>query len=68
MKYAELTHAVIGCAFEVINELGAGFVESVYQRALMIALRDKHLPALSQFPLQVLFRGESVGTSLRISW
>jgi len=61
MRYAELTHVVIGCAIEVINELGAGFVESVYQRALMIALRNKHLPALSRFPLQVLFRGESVG-------
>ena len=32
MKYEEITKAILGCAFEVINELGAGFLESVYER------------------------------------
>jgi GxxExxY protein len=35
LKYEQITRAVIGCAFEVINELGAGFLESVYEKALL---------------------------------
>jgi len=61
MKYAEVTEAILGCAFEVINELGAGFLESVYERALLLALRQKGLSVVSQHPIRVEFRGQSVG-------
>jgi len=61
MKHEEITREVIGCAFEVINELGAGFLESVYEKALLLALRQKGLTALSQHPVKVMFRGECVG-------
>jgi GxxExxY protein len=61
LRYAEITQSVIGCAFAVINELGAGFLESVYERALLLALRQKGHSALSQQPIKVLFRGECVG-------
>jgi GxxExxY protein len=47
--------------FEVSNELGAGFLESVYQNALVLALRQKGLKGESQKPIAVNFRGESVG-------
>ncbi len=40
-QYGEITEKIIGCAFEVINELGTGFLESVYEKALAIALHDK---------------------------
>jgi len=59
--HTEITETVIGCAFEVIKELGPGFLESVYEKALLLALRQKGLSALAQYPLKVLFRGESVG-------
>jgi GxxExxY protein len=52
---------VIGCAFEVINELGVGFLESVYEKALRLALWQKGLSAVSQHPVKVMFRGECVG-------
>ncbi len=55
-----ITQTVIGWAFEVINELGAGFLESVYEKALLLALRQKGLSALSQCPVKVMFRGECV--------
>ena len=61
LKHEQITKAVIGCAFEVINELGGGFLESVYERALLLALRQKGLSAVSQHPVRVLFRGECVG-------
>jgi GxxExxY protein len=41
--------------------LGAGFLESVYEKALLIALKDKGLAAQSQTPLQVTFRNKQVG-------
>ena len=61
LKHEQITKAVIGCAFEVINELGAGFLESVYEKALLLALRQKGLSAVPQHPVKVLFRGECVG-------
>ncbi len=61
MKHEKITKSVIGCAFEVINELGAGFLESVYEKALLLALRQRGLSAVVQYPIKVMFRGESVG-------
>ena len=60
LKQAEITKAVIGCAFEVINELGAGFLESVYEKALLLALRQKGLSATAQHPVKVMFRKECI--------
>lgn len=61
LKHEQITKSVIGCAFEVINELGSGFLESVYEKALLLTLRQKGLSAVSQHPVMVMFRGESVG-------
>jgi GxxExxY protein len=61
LRYGGITQAIIGCAFEVSNELGAGFLESVYERSLILALRQKGLSAVSQHPIRVMFRGEAVG-------
>lgn len=61
LKHQEITKTVIGCAFEVVNELGAGFLESVYEKALLLALRQKGLSAITQHPVKVMFRNECVG-------
>ena len=61
LKYEEITEAVIGCAIAVSNELGAGFLESVYEKALCVALRQKGISTSSQQAVRVMFRGESVG-------
>ena len=61
LKHEELTRTVIGCAIEVINELGTGFLESVYEKALLLALRQKSLSATAQHPVKVMFRNECVG-------
>ena len=61
LKHEQITKSVIGCAFEVINELGAGFLESVYEKALLLVLRQKGLSAIPQHAVKVMFRGECVG-------
>jgi GxxExxY protein len=61
LKHGEITQVVIGCAFEVMKELGAGFLESVYEKALLLVLRQKELSAVAQHPIKVKFRGETVG-------
>ena len=57
----KLTEKIIGTCFEVLNELGAGFLESVYQKALVIALVQAGLKVQEQVPLKVMFRGQVVG-------
>ena len=62
LLHSELTKTIIGCAFDVSNEIGAGFLESVYENALAIALREFGVAVRQQAPIQVYFRGQSVGT------
>lgn len=57
MLFEDLTGKILEAAFEVNRELGAGFLESVYEKALLVALHQKNLKAVSQVPLQVMFRG-----------
>ena len=61
MLYSDLTRAVIGCAFDVQNELGAGFLESVYEKAMVVALSEMGIRTEQQTPIGVKFRGHSVG-------
>ncbi len=61
LLYEELTKSILAACFEVINELGAGFLESVYEKALLIALQQKGLKTIAQAPIEVSFRGQSVG-------
>jgi GxxExxY protein len=61
MDHDELTKKIIGCAYRVYNRMGYGFLESVYQKCLLIELRKAGLRAESQYPIQVRYEGETVG-------
>jgi len=61
LKHAELTEKIIGIFYDVYNELGYGFLESVYEESLMIALRESGLEVQSQVPVPVWFRQHKVG-------
>ena len=61
LLHEELTDKALGACFEVAHELGAGFLESVYEKALMVALRQKGSHVQAQVPLTVKFRGVIVG-------
>ena len=56
-----LSGLVIGAAQKVSSTLGYGFLEKVYENALMIELRARAIPAVQQMPLQVRYRGVLVG-------
>lgn len=61
LKHRDLTDAILKVFYDVYNELGHGFLESVYEEALAIALREAGLAVRQQVPLQVWFRGHKVG-------
>jgi GxxExxY protein len=61
MKLADLTDKILGTFYDVYNELGCGFLESVYQNALAIALSESGLTVMQQKPIPVYFRGRTVG-------
>ena len=61
MRYEELTEKVIGCAYAVYNKMGFGFLESVYEKCLMIELEKAGLSAEAQKPIKVHYDGHVVG-------
>jgi len=61
LKHADLTDVIIGTFYEVYNELGHGFLESVYENSLAIALRSEGLEVFQQVAIPVYFRGSQVG-------
>lgn len=61
MEFEEITHTIIGCAYNVFNTLGFGFLESVYQKAILIELQKVGLKAESEKPMKVYYNGQVVG-------
>ena len=61
MEYEQLTEQIIGCAYNVYNKMGFGFLESVYEKCLLIELQKEGLNVESQKPITVLYEGETVG-------
>jgi GxxExxY protein len=59
--YGDLTAQVLEVFFHVYNVLGYGFLEKVYENALLLSLKKKGLSPSRQVPIKVIFEGESVG-------
>jgi GxxExxY protein len=57
----ELTRKVIGCAYAVQNELGSGFLEKVYENAMVHELGKQGIAAVQQAPIEVRYDGVQVG-------
>ena len=58
---ADLTRTIIGCAMRAHRTFGPGFLESVYERALVHELRMAGLKVEAQKPLDVVYEGKTVG-------
>jgi len=61
MEYKELTEKIIGCAYRVYNKMGFGYLESVYEKCMLIELRKAGFDIESQKPIRVQYDGEVVG-------
>ena len=59
--YKDLSYKIVGLAIQVRKELGFGFLEKVYENALMILLEENGIEAKQQFPIKVSFHGRIVG-------
>jgi GxxExxY protein len=61
LKHGLITDQILRVFYDVYNELGHGFLESVYHRSLVIALQSVGLNVCSKVPIPVSFRGTRVG-------
>ena len=60
-KHKELTDKIIKTFYGVYNKLGYGFLEKVYENAMMIELREESIPAVAQSGIKVFYEDEVVG-------
>ena len=61
MEINDITYTINGAAFEVNRVLGSGFLEKVYENALLVELKERGLNAESQIPVKVFYKKKVVG-------
>lgn len=61
MDLEDITYKINNAIFEVNRILGAGFLEKIYENALMIELREKGLKVENQVPISVIYKGNRIG-------
>ncbi len=61
MKHEDITHKIIGCAYEVYNKLAFGFLESVYKKAMVIELNKSNIQVEAEKALKVYYENQVVG-------
>ena len=61
VKFRELTERIIKIFYKVYNTLGYGFLEKIYEHAMMIEFRKANISAVSQDPIKVRYEHEIIG-------
>lgn len=64
----QITEVIIGCAYQVHNTLGSGFLEKVYENSLLIELLKRGLKVEQQAPIKVWYDGREVGKYYADLW
>lgn len=59
--YSEITDKIIKCAIEVHKVLGAGFIESIYEKALISELKREGLKIDVQISVPIFYKGDNIG-------
>ena len=62
MKHEDLTYKIIGCAMEVHKQLGNGFQEVIYQRALAIEMQLQNIEFSREHVMGIQYKGHDIGT------
>ena len=60
-KHKELTEKIINIFYRVYNKLGYGFLEKIYENAMMIEFKREGILSVSQSPINVFYEGEVIG-------
>ena len=60
--YKDLSYKIVGLAMEVHNKLKSGFLEKVYENAMMVLFRREGIDAAQQASIKVNFEGEEIGS------
>ena len=60
-KHKELTEKIINIFYRVYNKLGYGFLEKIYENAMMIEFKREGILSVSQSPINVFYEGEAIG-------
>src|ERR1700744_1234497 len=61
LLHADLTEKILGIYYDVYNEIGHGFLESVYVNCMCLALTSSSIPVRREVPIPVYFRNQDVG-------
>lgn len=61
LLHEDITDKIIAAFYQVYNELGYGFLEKVYEEAMIIELTEKGLTTAQQLPIEVWYRGNVIG-------
>ena len=61
LKYRKLTEKIISIFYRVYNKLGYGFLEKIYENAMMLEFKKEGITAVSQSPIKVLYEDEIIG-------
>ena len=59
--YADLSYEIMNAVFEVHNQLGPGFTENIYERALMVELEKRNLAYEAQKEIEIVYKGQKLG-------
>ena len=61
IKYEKLTEGIIRIFYKVYNKLGYGFLEKIYENAMMVEMEKENIAAISQAPIKVIYDDKILG-------
>ena len=62
----DYTYRILGCVYEVYNQLGPGLLESIYESAMIHELRSNGFEVRNQVQVPVYYKGELINHDLRL--